>query len=202
MKWIALALLLVTHSWAKGQEPVIGGPCEGCELVFVGMPKKISAESVIASSSTPGQAMILSGRVRTRNQQPAEGIIVYAYHTNATGVYPRGTTRHGALRGWAKTDTVGRYSFRTIRPAAYPGTTNPQHVHMHVIEPGRGTYYIDDVLFLDDPLLTSEHRELMVRGRGGSGLSDPKLNNDGIWHIVRDITLGENIPDYDATTTR
>ena len=50
---------------------------------------------------------------------PAAGIIVYAYQTDATGIYPRGSTRHGRLRGWVRTDEAGRYRFDTIRPGAY-----------------------------------------------------------------------------------
>ena len=67
---------------------------------------------------------------------------------------------------------------------------------MHVIERGKATYYIDDVIFADDPLLTAEHRKRMRRGRGGYGESHPKRNAQGVWLVRRDITLGEKIPGY------
>jgi protocatechuate 3,4-dioxygenase beta subunit len=67
---------------------------------------------------------------------------------------------------------------------------------MHVIEPGRATYYIDDIVFDDDPLLTSERRRRMERGRGGAGLVSPRRDDEGVWQVGRDIELGANIAGY------
>ena len=139
--------------------------------------------------------MRIEGTVRDGAGRPVPGIVVYAYHTDARGYYPqRGATRHGSLRGWVRSDAAGRYRFDTIRPASYPETSIPAHVHMHVIEPGRGTYYIDDILFDDDPLLTSGERSRQ-QGRGGRGIAVPRRDAAG-WVVVRDIVLGENIPGY------
>ena len=104
--------------------------------------------------------------------------------------------RHGRLRGWARTDDQGRYSFDTIRPASYPDTEVPAHVHMHVLEPGRCTYSIDSIHFRDDPLLPAEEREQLATGRGGSGLAAPRREEDGTWVVTRDIHLGEGVPGY------
>jgi len=131
--------------------------------------------------------------------KPTAGVIVYAYQTDAQGIYPgaergRGKTgaRHGLLRAWARTDKEGHYQFDSIRPASYPNTRIPQHVHMHVIEPGCCTYYIADILFSDDPLLTPARRERMASGCGGSGLVTPAVNN-GELSVRRDIILGAHI---------
>ena len=176
--------------------PVIGGPCQGCELVYQDMPGALSAQGRIATASEPGEPMRIDGTVRTSDGTPARDVIVYAYQTNAEGIYPDGSNRHGRLRGWARTDASGHYRFDTIRPGAYPGRSIPEHVHMHIIEPGVGTYYIDDIIFADDALLTPAHLKRMRRGRGGAGLSEPGRDNAGVWRVRRDITLGENIPDY------
>ena len=64
---------------------------------------------------------------------------------------------------------------------------------MHVIEPGRGTYYIDDIVFTDDPRLTPEQRKSHVTGRGGSGLVTPKRDSDGRLLVTRDIALGAQV---------
>jgi intradiol ring-cleaving dioxygenase-like protein len=176
--------------------PVIGGPCEGCEHVFAGLPAELGSRSRIAPPQEPGEPMIIEGVVRSAEGKPVEGIIVYAYHTDAGGVYPRGTTRHGRLRGWARSGSDGRYRFDTIRPGGYPGLDTPQHVHMHVIEPGRATYPIDDIIFADDPRLTAEHRRQMRRGRGGDGLARPTRNAAGVWRVQRDIALGRSVPGY------
>jgi len=101
------------------------------------------------------------------------------------------------LRGWVRTDAQGRYRFDTVRPGAYPMRSDPQHVHLHVVEPARGTYYIDDLVFDDDPRLTAAQRERQG-GRGGSGIAHPVRNADGVWQVRRDITLGAGIPAYPA----
>jgi protocatechuate 3,4-dioxygenase beta subunit len=192
------ALVLATFfvGNAVGRERVVGGPCEGCENVFVGMPEKLGPRSRIAPSDEPGEPMTIEGIVRDLDGEPVADIIVYAYHTDSVGRYPPGATPHGRLRGWARTNEGGEYRFDTIRPGPYPGRNSPQHVHMHVIEPGRVTYYIDDVMFEDDPLLTTANRRRYVRDRGGSGVSRPKRDGDGVWRVRRDIVLGNNIPDY------
>jgi protocatechuate 3,4-dioxygenase beta subunit len=163
----------------------------------VGLPERVESRARIAPAETPGEPLAIEGTVRSRDGEPVEGIIVYAYHTDSSGVYPRDETRHGRLRGWAQTDADGRYRFDTIRPGAYPGRTTPQHVHVHIIEPGKRTYYIDDIVFDDDPLLTVRRREQYRHGRGGNGLVYPERDAEGLWHVRRDITLGKGIPGYD-----
>ena len=195
---ILIAAISLYCGTGEAREPVIGGPCEGCEHVFTGLPSELSSRSRIAPRNEPGEPMIIEGTVRSADGKPAAGVIVYAYHTDAGGVYPRGTTRHGRLRGWARTGKDGNYRFDTIRPGGYPGQDTPQHVHMHVIEPGKATYYIDDIIFADDPRLTAEHRREMQRGRGGDGLCQPKKDAEGIWRVQRDIVLGRSVPGYAA----
>lgn len=179
------------------REPVIGGPCEGCEFVFEGLPVELESRARIAPADEAGAPLVIHGIVTTSAGDPAPGIVVYAYHTDDSGVYPSAETWHGRLRGWTRTDASGRYWFDTIRPGAYPERDSPEHVHMHVLEPGKGTYYIDDVIFDDDPLLTAAHRERMRRGRGGDGLAYPVKDEQGVWQVRRDIVLGENIPGYE-----
>jgi protocatechuate 3,4-dioxygenase beta subunit len=174
-------------------EPVLGGACEGCELVFVDMPRNPASRARIAPAGAAGTPMVIEGTVRRLKGGVAAGVVVYAYHTDAGGIYPRAATRHGALRGWAVTDAAGNYRFDTIRPGAYPGNEIPQHVHMHVIEPGKGTYYIDELRFTDDPYVTERNRR--TDERGGNGLVTPERRGDS-WYARRDIVLGMNIPGY------
>jgi protocatechuate 3,4-dioxygenase beta subunit len=142
---------------------------------------------------------------RQQTKQREIVIIVYAYQTAADGHYPRATDingrttgQHGRLRGWARTDAAGRYTFDTIRPGGYPGRRDPQHIHMHILEPRRCTYYIGDVLFKDDPRLDAEQHIKAMRARGGSGIVTPRRDADGVWHAARDIQLGRNVPGYEA----
>jgi protocatechuate 3,4-dioxygenase beta subunit len=166
------------------------------------LPETLASRSRIAPEDEPGEAMRIEGTVLDPSGHAVPGVIVYAYHTNQRGIYPaddrfkgQAAGRHGRLRGWVKTDGQGRYRFDTIRPAGYPNTDQPAHVHMEVLEVGRCTYYIDEILFDDDPRLTPEKRRQLVAGRGGSGLVMPARDADG-WKVTRDILLGEQIPGY------
>ena len=195
-----LLVLVGCTAHADTVEPLVGGPCEGCEAVFEGRPAKLEASARIALATEPGEPLILQGTVRDRANKPAGGVIVYAYHTNAKGEYPptKGAKhQHGALRGFAKTSADGTYRFTTIRPASYPvPNAPPQHIHMHVVEPRRCHYFIDDVVFTDDPRLDTNARKHHERGRGGLGITTPKRDK-GTWIARRDIELGAGIADYD-----
>jgi protocatechuate 3,4-dioxygenase beta subunit len=205
MRHVLIAVPLLLSLAAQAQEPVAGLPCEGCEWVFSGLPNALAARARIAPFSELGEPMVVSGKVSGADGKARAGVIVYAYQTNAAGIYP--TTglpadaparRHGTLRGWTRTDANGGYAFDTIRPAGYPKTNLPAHIHMHVIEPGCATYYIDDIVFTDDPRLTPNAIARMAQPRGGSGVTTPQRKDAGPWLVKRDIQLGSNIPGYPA----
>src|SRR5690606_38698432 len=202
MRILPAAVFILATTGAAAREPIVGLPCEGCEAVFEGLPAVLSPRARIAPPGEPGEPLSLAGRVLAADGSPRAGIVVYAYHTDAQGIYPpladapgRAAERHGRLRGWVASDAEGRYTFDTIRPASYPTRDVPAHIHLHVLEPGCGTYYIDDAMFTDDPLLTPPHPRAHAAGRGGSGLATPTHAN-GSWQVTRDIRLGAGIPGY------
>lgn len=185
----------------------VGGPCEGCEAIWESpVPfERLPAVDTLPDFSESGPKMLLEGVVYAADgKTPRPGVVVYAYHTDQKGIYPHRSgdkgwgLRHGYLRGWVKTDARGRYRFYTLRPAAYPNRNTPAHIHLTVKEPQVNEYYIDDVLFDDDPLLTKEMRRQQP-GRGGSGIV-PFTQNAGIATVKRPIYLGRNIPHYAAAT--
>ena len=146
--------------------------------------------------------MLLFGVVSGPDGRPKSGAIVYGYQTNSAGIYepdesaPSGAgRRHGRYRGWVQTDHDGRYEFKTVRPGGYPNSDLPEHIHLHVLEPGCATYYLEDATFDDDPRLTEAKRREFANHRGGKGLSSPKRVL-GVWQAQRNITLGQSIPDY------
>ncbi|EMR01252.1 dioxygenase family protein [Cesiribacter andamanensis] len=185
---------------APADRPV-GGPCEGCEALYEWGNKVLSPTDTLPDFGEEGTRLLLTGIIyQPDGKTPAEGVILYIYHTNAQGRYPtRGdeegwARRHGYLRGWIKTGPDGRYRFYTLRPGAYPGRTEPAHIHATLKPPGYSAYYIDDFVFADDPLLTKAQRERAPRG--SSGLL--QLWQEGaLWLGERDIVLGLNIPGYD-----
>jgi protocatechuate 3,4-dioxygenase beta subunit len=167
--------------------------CEWCGADEA--PADLDWETRIAGPGEPGEKLVVSGTVvRADGTTPAAGVVLYLYHTNREGVYPRrgdetgNARRHGYLRAWLRTDGRGRYRFTTIRPGAYPGRTEPAHIHVTVLEPGRAEDYLDSFVFDDDPLLTPAERS-RLKGRGGSGILRLLRGEDGAWHGTRDIVL-------------
>jgi protocatechuate 3,4-dioxygenase beta subunit len=65
-----------------------------------------------------GQFVELSGQVMTRSCRPVERALVDLWHADASGEYDNVGFRY---RGHLFTDGEGRYRFRTILPALYPG---------------------------------------------------------------------------------
>lgn len=199
---ILLLLLAACTPADAGTTPIVGLPCEDCEVPLIGLPAAPPAVARLATDEEPGERLRLTGQVIDARGRPRAGVIVYAHQTNQGGVYPGersdddpGARRHGRLRAWATTDVDGRYTFLTVRPGSYPGTRMPQHIHLYVIETGCALYYIDDVLFRDDPHLTPTVARKADQGRGGSGIVTPVRVADG-WQATRDIVLGRNIPGH------
>ena len=169
-----------------------GPPCESC-----GGPggKRGGARltSTLRMPAVTGEALVVTGVV-TRRGRPAPGVYIYAYQTDVAGRYtpsPGATgldARHGRLRGWLRTGPDGGYRIETIRPAAYPRFPDPAHIHLTVRPPGEAERWIDDVVFADDPRLTSAWLARQ-EGRGGPGLTRPHRSADGVWHARRDIAL-------------
>ena len=93
------------------------------------------------------------------------------------------------LYGWVRTDTNGRYEFRTIKPAPYPQVTTPAHIHVHVFGPGRPEWFIPEYWFEGDPLIPAKDRDLAVRLGRFSPVVRLTKDHDGGWRGQRDIRL-------------
>lgn len=79
-----------------------------------------------------GNALEISGLVLTRACRPVANALVDLWHADAAGDYDDKGYR---CRGHQFTDVNGRYNFRTIVPALYPGRT--RHFHVKVQAPNR-----------------------------------------------------------------
>jgi len=178
---------------------IVGGGCDGCEIMYHGMPLKLTPVDTSAGWRSNGQKLIVDGTAfKLDGKTPATDVIVYYWQTDHTGLYSKSKTEntiHGQMRGWVKTGKDGKFKIYTIRPASYPQSTIPAHIHFSIKEPNVGNeYYIDDLLFEDDPFLTANERT-RVQERGGNGIGKIAKNGD-IQYVRRDIILGKNITDY------
>ena len=60
-------------------------PCSKCIA-----PPTMSSRITIADVAEPGQRMVMSGTIfRSDGKTPAEGIVLYVYHTDNTGYYSK-----------------------------------------------------------------------------------------------------------------
>lgn len=180
---------------------IIGGPCDGCEALYEYGNKYLNPVDTLPLFEETQPKLKITGTVyQSDGKTPAKDVILYIYHTNRKGIYPtKGdetgwARRHGYIRGWAKTDSSGNYTFYTFRPGSYPDRSEPEHIHLTVKEPDKNEYYLDDFVFKDDPLLQKSER-MNFTNRGGPGLMKPVLK-DGVLHVERDIILGLKIPNY------
>jgi len=179
-----------------------GQPCEGCNLMFLGMPLQLDAVDTSAGWNEGGQRLIISGTIFQYDEKtPAPDVILYYYHTDRNGRYTPvegmlpSARKHGHLRGWIKTGADGKYAIYTSRPAQYPDEKIEAHIHVFIKEPYVDVPYpIDEWIFDDDPLVTKEIRN-KIKNQGG----DPILNISTINDVQlanHDIILGQDIPGY------
>jgi protocatechuate 3,4-dioxygenase, beta subunit len=184
----------------------VGGGCDGCEEMYIGMPENMTAEDTSLGWYDKGQKLMLTGTVfKLDGQTSAPDVIIYYYQTDETGYYPKRegldkrVKNHGSIRGWVKTDQNGKYSIYTTRPAPYPDRSSPAHIHVLIKEPGiDNEYYIDDLVFDDDPLVFAQKKIRPFENRGGSGILRALISDD-LQIAEHNIILGLNIPDYPET---
>jgi protocatechuate 3,4-dioxygenase beta subunit len=154
-------------------------------------PVRLESIARIAPADEPGTPLVIEGRVyQSDGRTPAPGVTVFAYHTDARGQYdgPAAVPHSWRLRGWAVTDAEGRFTFRTIRPASYPESTVPQHVHVTIEGPQLQRRWTTEIEFEDDPKIGARARE-QSRAAGLFGGVRPVATRDGIDHVSFNIRI-------------
>ena len=188
-----------------GSAKKVGGSCEGCEVIYSSpVPfEKLHWIDTLPDFTEKGPKLVVSGVIYMPDgKTPAKDIVMYVYHTDQSGKYTNRNNekgyagKNGYIKGWIKTNEKGEYKFYTLKPAPYPGSNIPAHIHPVIKEPGMNEYYIDEYLFEDDPFLTKTERDRQEK-RGGNGIITP-VNENGILFCTRDIYLGKNIPNHPA----
>jgi protocatechuate 3,4-dioxygenase, beta subunit len=190
----------------RNNSKIVGGGCDGCELMFVGMPNNIQSVDTSSAWNEKGQRLLVTGKVlKLDGLTPAPDVIVYYWQTDNNGYYSPSkgldnkAEKHGHVRGWVKSDTEGNYSIYTIRPVPYPNRDIPAHIHLSIKEPTiDDEYYTDGLVFADDIKLTSDKRK-KFKNRGGSGVLRVLMDEE-MQVAEHNIILGLNIPNYPTST--
>jgi len=154
----------------------------------------------IARSDTPGMPLTVRGVVRDAKGRPLAGATVDAWQASPVGLYENQDPQQCDmnLRGRFRTDSEGRFCFRTVRPAGYPVPTDgpcgellhaqrrhpnrPAHIHFMVSQPGHKVL-ISQVFADDDENLESDPvfgvtRRLIGRFHPANGGGEASLDYD------------------------
>ncbi|WP_319772046.1 protocatechuate 3,4-dioxygenase subunit beta [Breoghania sp.] len=112
-----------------------------------------------------GERIIVTGRVLDEDGRPVRNTLVEVWQANAAGRYIHKVDQHDAPLdpnffggGRCVTDDEGRYTFKTIKPGAYPwgnhlNAWRPNHIHFSLLGPSISTRLVTQMYFPGDPLL-------------------------------------------------
>lgn len=184
MRWIA-ALTLLAASCAQAQDADWLRMWEAAQRQ---RPRTISSTARIAPAKEPGTPLVIHGRVFQHDgKTPARDVIVFAYQTDNRGEYGDGLWR---LHGWVRSDAEGRFTFETIRPASYPSSRNPAHVHLTIEGPNLPRRWTSELQFLDDPFVSAaQKRESEAAGVFGG--VRPVTTRGGTQHMDFNIRISD-----------
>ena len=117
----------------------------------------VENDGTLLRSATAGDPLFFKGRVADAKGAPVAGALVDVWHSSPIGLYENQDTTQAEmnLRGQFTTDAQGRFSFRSVKPGAYPvpieGPTGdllkaqqrhnwrPAHLHFLIYKPGYKT---------------------------------------------------------------
>jgi len=121
----------------SGQELAVTPQCQDGERPTVRQsegpffkPRSPQRADLVERNSR-GRVVEIRGQVLTRGCRPVAHALVDLWHCDELGEYDTGGFRH---RGHLFTDGEGRYRFRTIEPALYPGRTRHYHVKVQAAQ--------------------------------------------------------------------
>jgi protocatechuate 3,4-dioxygenase beta subunit len=123
----------------------------------------------LVEPDTKGRPVEIAGQVLTRGCRPVRRALLDLWHADEFGEYDNRGFRY---RGHLFADDEGRYRFRTILPARYPGRT--RHYHIKVQAPERPVL-TTQLYFPDEPGNQRDflfRRELVMRtAEAGDGVA-------------------------------
>ena len=130
---------------------------------------------------------------------PAKDVILFIEKADDNGDYQikeKNNKRYMHHRGWVKTNADGQYTFYTfvpgsaIAPLTYPRRKGLKKIFPTIKEDGKQEYYLDALLFDNDPLLTKACRKRLKR-KGIDNILKPEKQGDMLI-VTKDIVLEKN----------
>jgi protocatechuate 3,4-dioxygenase beta subunit len=161
----AAALAMPQAAFAQGELPATPACHDGDEPTVRETEgpffKRASPQRAdLREGGLAGRPLDVSGFIVSRACRPVAGALIDVWQADDKGRYDN---RGFRLRGHLFTDEAGRWSLRTIVPAAYEGRT--RHIHVKVQAPGRPVL-TTQLYFPDEPLNRTDglyRRELTMR---------------------------------------
>ena len=194
---VSMLVEMLNHAGAPGTtEPTVFGPFH-----VDGAPERPCGASIVDDRAAGGEPLTVAGRVRDQDGRPVPGARLDVWQTAPNGLYDvqDPTQPEMNLRGVFTTGEDGAYSFRTVRPVAYPipedgpvgemlrasGRHNwrPAHIHFLVSAPGHKpviTHVFDRASrYLDEDAVFGVRPSLILDMEGGTATFDPVLERVG-----------------------
>jgi protocatechuate 3,4-dioxygenase beta subunit len=185
---LAVAVVCFAQTTPKNYPPTLsrGAPCGSCDE-----PRQLSWNTVIPAEKDTSEPLVITGKIfQSDGKTPAEGVVLFVYHTERTGYYIRPDDAFRSwVKGWMKIGTDGKYEFRTVRPSVYPYRTTPAQIHAHIYGAGYSERSINDYWFKDDPRINEKELKNAAVYGGHPVIVEVKRGSDGVWRGERDITL-------------
>lgn len=167
--------------------------CQQGDAARASLDARRPARIDIPERQEPGTRLSMSGTIYGPDGEPAPGVKMFLYHTDAEGYYSRpfSDPRRSRLRGTVWTDARGRYAFDTVKPGHYAGVSQPPplHIHVHLEPPQLPDHWVDSFYFEGDAQLQPG---VAARARGLERFSNVvtlKPGESGVLQGVRDFRI-------------
>lgn len=156
------------------------------------------SEVNISVAGKTGTPLIIEGKVLDSDGNPIEGANLWIYHTDSDGFYAKDES--GNDRGWRQADysarlksgTDGMFKIETMRPAGYPDSINPAHLHLRITAPGYPE--LEYTAYFEGGKRITNEIEALVEKFGTMFLLPIETSGDGSKTVVWHITLLEKSP--------
>ncbi len=165
---VALAPLVATPALAADELPPTPRMTEGPFYPREAPPERDNDLTRVpgAAGIAAGTILDLGGRILDRRGRPVAGAAIEIWQCDAFGQYhlvgEPAASGDARFQGWGvdRADAEGRYRFRTIRPAPYPGRT--PHIHFTVLV-GERRVLTSQMFVEGEP---GNERDFLYRGLG------------------------------------